>query len=383
MLRTAGGWPSGDKGEPMNARRRVAAVVAVCLGVLGACGSDSEESGAAATTAEAPETTAAAAEPTEAPATTEASADEPATTAATAATTAPAEPVEMTKLSLGAVPTLDLGTIGVGNEQGIFERAGLEIEITFADGGPAVVTGVVSGQFDIGYTAWTPPLLAIAGDQPLRLVTGVAGVGPEGSNSLVLVRDDSGIESYADLTGKKVATNAPRSVLALLAVAAATADGGDGSSIEIVPLPFGEVARAVAEGTVDAGVTVEPFITAAAEEYPNVVSIGDPSLVVQQERDPSTLIFTSADTLSGEKADAIARFTAAFAEAAAYANENPDDVRRLGAEITDVPEAAAAIMPVSPMVPEIDPARLQPLLDAMLQYAWIEEPIDLTEFLGG
>lgn len=372
----------------MNKRRRVMAAVAVCLGLLGACGSDSDESAGEAATSEAPATTTAAAVVTEAAAVTEPPADAAAATTAApatepAATTAPAAPVEMTKLSLGAVPTLDLGTIGVGNEQGIFERAGLEIEITFADGGPAVVTGVVSGQFDIGYTAWTPPLLAIAGAQPLRLVTGVAGIGPEGSNSLLLVRDDSGIESYADLTGKKVATNAPRSVLALLAVAATTADGGDGSTIEIVPLPFGEIARAVAEGTVDAGVTVEPFITAAAEEFPNVVAIGDPGLVVQQERDPSTLIFTSADTLNGDKAEAIARFKAAFAEAAAYANEHPDDVRRLGAEITDVPEAAAAIMPVSPMVPEVDPARLQPLLDAMLKYAWIEAPIDLTEFLGG
>jgi NitT/TauT family transport system substrate-binding protein len=245
------------------------------------------------------------------------------------------------------------------------------------------VTGVVSGQFDLGYTAWTPPLLAIAGQQPLRLVTGVAGIGPAGSNSLLLVRDDSGIESYADLTGKKVATNAPRSVLALHAAAATSADGGDGTTIEIVPLPFGEVARAVAEGAVDAGVTVEPFINAASTEYPNVIPLGDPGLVIQQERDPSTLIFTSADTLGGDKADTIARFKAAFAEAAAYANDNPDDVRRLGAEITGVPESAAALLPVSPFVPEIDPARLQPILDAMLEFAWVEEPIDLTAFLGG
>lgn len=368
-------------------RRHVAAAAAVCLGLLAACGGDSDEADSPepTATAEAAETAAPATEAPEAPATDAPATDAPTTDAPAepATTTAPAAPVEMTTLTLGAVPTLDLGTIGIGNEQGIFERAGLEIEITFADGGPAVVTGVVSGQFDIGYTAWTPPLLAIAGDQPLRLVTGVAGIGPEGSNSLLLVRDDSGIESYADLTGKKVATNAPRSVLALLAIAATTVDGGDGTTIEIVPLPFGEVARAVAEGAVDAGVTVEPFITAASTEYPNVISIGDPSLVVQQERDPSTLIFTSADTLGGDKADAIARFKAAFAEAAAFADANPDDARRLGAEITGVPEASAAIMPVSPMVTDVDPARLQPVLDAMLQYGWIEEPLDLTEFLGG
>lgn len=370
----------------MKKRVTIALVAGAIALVAGACGGSDEASVGAAE----PATESAIESATDAAtdsATDSASAPSTEATTSSVATSAaptspaPTSPVELTTVTLGAVPTLDLGLLQVATDQGFFAEVGIELEITNVDSGPNVVTGVVAGQYDLGFTAYAPPLLALAGGQPLQVVSNVGVVGPDGQNGGVLVRKDSGITGFADLAGKKVASNAPRSLLSLTLPAAITADGGDGASIEIVPLPFNEIAGAVESGQVDAGVTLEPFQSKALADSPDLVNLGDTIAIALPEGSPSGLVFTSAD-IYGAKGDLIAAFQAAFAKAVEYANAHPDEVKAAGAPLAGLDPAVAAGLPLATYDTAIDAAALQPLVDLMIEYQWIEQAPDLSAFVS-
>lgn len=289
---------------------------------------------------------------------------------------------ELTTIIVGSVPSLSLGLIEVAKSQGLFDNAGISVEIVPVDSGPNVVTGVVAGQYDIGSTAYAPPLLALAEGAPLALVSGVDTVGPDGSNGGTLVKNDSGITSWKDLAGKKIASNAPRSLFSLTIPAAIAADGGDPSAIEIVPLPFNQIPKAVADGQVDAGVVLEPFLTAGLNEFPDLVNLGDSIAAVLPEGSGSGLYFTSASTAQA-KGPAIQAFQQAIAEAITYANANIDEVKAAGAAQAGLTPEQAAALPLSSFQATISDAELTSLLELMVKFGWISSVPDLTAFLQG
>jgi NitT/TauT family transport system substrate-binding protein len=304
-------------------------------------------------------------------------------TTATPTSAAPATVAEkkLTKLNLGVVPVIDLGVIKLGETKGFFKDRGIELNWTQLDAGPNVVTGVISKQFDIGFTAYAPPLLAVANGQPLRMVSNLAVTGTGNENGEIYTRKDSGITRFRDLTGKTLASNAPRSVLSLLGPAAVSSDGGDGTKVKIVPVPFGEMGRAVSEGKVDAAFLTEPFITKAKSEYSNLVSVGDAISFALPPESPSTLIFTSESTLK-DKAEAMKAFKAGLLEAIEYTNTHKAEFQTAGASVAGLTTELAKTLPVLKFRSKITATELKPLADLMVKFNWVEKAPDVTLFIG-
>lgn len=286
-----------------------------------------------------------------------------------------------TQLTIGIVPSLSLGLLKLGESKGFFADEGLTLTFTNVDSGPNVVTGVVAGQYDIGYTAYAPPLLALAGGAPLKLVTNVDTNGPKGNNGGLLVLKDSGITSFAGLAGKKIATNAPRSLLSLTVRQAIAGAGGDPSGIQLVPLPFAQIGKAVADKQVDAGLILQPFQTKALAEYPDLVDLGDTTAEALPEGSPSGVLFTSAKTQSGKSA-ALDAFERGVTKSIAAANADLDAAKAAGAELAGLTAEQAKAIPLNPYSQTVTAADLTPLLDLMVTFEWIKAKPDLAGFLG-
>lgn len=284
-------------------------------------------------------------------------------------------------VKIGAIPSIDYGVIKVGEAQGFFAKQGVRVEITSVDSGPSVVTGVVAGQYDVGWTGYAPVLLAVAaGNSDLKLISNVGLWGEKGNNGGIFVRKDSGITSFADLAGKKVATNAPRSVLTLTILAAAAKAGGDPSKIELVTLPFGQIAKAVADKQVDAGVTVAPYQSQGLKQFPDLTDLGDTPAEVLQPGSPSGVVFAKKSP-SGEKRIAVERFETAIREALVYANSHPDEVKAAGAPLAGLSAADAAALPKVEYRSEVTAAQIAPLVALMKQYGWVKNDVDLVSFV--
>jgi len=84
--------------------------------------------------------------------------------------------------------------------KGYFKAEGLEVEIMTGKGGADVAKQIGAGNADAGYIVGDAPILVRSHGVPVKLVTLFGG----GGFSFLVVREDSGIRSPADLKGKTI-----------------------------------------------------------------------------------------------------------------------------------------------------------------------------------
>jgi len=164
-------------------------------------------------------------------------------------------------LKVGVIPIADVAPLYVGMEQGFFEDEGLTIEPQIAEGGAAIATSVLSGDYQFGFSNVVSLVTARSKDLPLRIVSqGASGHESEkDAFDTLLVPGASSIKKPTDLEGKTVAVNALSNIGPLSINYAVEEAGGDPSRIKYVEVPFPDMIAAVEAGRVDAAWVVEPF----------------------------------------------------------------------------------------------------------------------------
>ena len=91
-----------------------------------------------------------------------------------------------------------LWSVVTGVNMGYFEEEGLNVHLVeFADG-PTIIAAMESGSIDMGYIGPGAHKLCIQGRAKIFMLSQI------GNADHVLARHSAGIESYADLKGKKV-----------------------------------------------------------------------------------------------------------------------------------------------------------------------------------
>ncbi len=193
------------------------------------------------------------------------------TTMATAAvqpTTAPAAARPTVKLVVAEHGLLSNAPLYVAMEKGYYQEQGLEIELTRMQGGGEMIAPLASGQVDVAVGAPSAGLFnAIARGIPLRIV---ADKGSDfqgrGFVALVIRKDlvDGGqVRDYADLKGRHLAI-ATRGSTNEIDVARAAAKGGlTLDDVDVQTMGYPDMLTALANGSIDGAVLVEPFVTQA------------------------------------------------------------------------------------------------------------------------
>ncbi|MCV2394332.1 ABC transporter substrate-binding protein [Actinotalea sp. M2MS4P-6] len=272
---------------------------------------------------------------------------------------------ETVALSIGVIPILDVAPIYLGIEQGFFADEGLDVTLETAQGGAAIVPGVVSGQFQFGFSNVVSLLLAQSNGLDIKVVaSGVASTGEDGADfGAVLVPEGSDIQSAADLAGKRIAVNTLQNINTTTINKVVSDAGGDPSTIEYVELAFPDIVPAIVAGDVDAGQVVEPFLTIGqGQGLRQVVSnyaATDPNLEVGA-------YFTSGDYIA-QHPDVVERFTKAMNTSLEYADANPDAARAILATYTSMDEATQQAVTLPRWPTEISTESVQLLADLAVQ----------------
>jgi len=292
-----------------------------------------------------------------------------------------------TTLHIGLVPGLGEGLLNIAKAQGYFAKYHLAVTTTPLDSGSAVVTGVVAGTYDLGYTAATPPLMALANGANLHFVVGQETVGPTGTNSAVYVPTASKITSYAQLAGKTIASNAPYSFLSLAIEAAITKSAAaNGTTLTapvatIAPTDFSLIGQETITGQVAAGLTISPYTAEVKAALPGLTNLGDPVAYAVPKGSPYALYFTSGSSWTGSRAKAIKNFALAMKLAIAFGNKHLALVNKYGGKDTG---EAASLAAQSPRVPYNaggwSTASLAPILNLMVQQKWITTVPNVSGF---
>lgn len=365
--------------------RKVVVTTALVSLIAAGCGDDDDDD--AAETTEAPATTAAAPATTVAPATTAAqdTGEAPATTEAAAETTeapattaAPAE-LEKSELKVGVIPINDILPLPAGISDGTFEAAGLSVTQENAAGGAAIVPGVVSGDFDIGFSNVFSLMKAAEEGLDVKIIAAGPYVGATAEEDFSgLTTLDPEITSLADLEGKTIGVNT------LLGIAEITLretlEKAGVTDVNLIEIPFPEMTAAIESGTVDAAFPVEPFVGQAVRAGATVLA--HPFTDAQ----PEMLIaawFTSGSFIE-ENPNTVAAFVSAMNASNLKVQSDRDFANEVLISFTPTPSieaAAATILPVFKDTVDTDSL----VTSAALAKKWglLEEDLDVDNLLAG
>ena len=238
------------------------------------------------------------------------------------------------QVKVGVIPIVDVAPIYLGQQQGFFKNRRIELTMESGQGGAAIVPGVVSGQFQFGFSNMTSLLIAQTKNVPIKVVAnGVASTGAAGKDfGGVTVRADSPITKPADLAGKKIAVNTLKNIGDTTVRESVRKAGGDPSAISFVEMPFANMPAAVQNGQVDAAWVVEPSLSAVTAAGGRVIAWN----YVDAAPNLTVAAYFASSKLIADDPDLVKRFTEAMNESLAYADAHPDEVRAILGSYTKI-----------------------------------------------
>ncbi|MEU5323380.1 ABC transporter substrate-binding protein [Streptomyces sp. NPDC021056] len=231
-----------------------------------------------------------------------------------------------TTVKVGIIPIVDVAPLYLGQEKGFFSSRGIKLEMVPAQGGAAIVPGVVSGQFKFGFSNTTSLMVAQVKGVPVKsVVNGAASNGKVGGDvTAVMVKKDSPVKTAKDLAGRTVAVNTLQNIGDTTVRESVRQAGGDPSKVKFVEIPFDQMPAAVDDGRVDAAWMGEPAQTVAKAQGARVVASPfaetDPKLTV-------ATYFTSTQ-FAQQNPDLVKKFAEAMTESLEYASAHPDEARQ-------------------------------------------------------
>jgi NitT/TauT family transport system substrate-binding protein len=281
------------------------------------------------------------------------------------------------KVKVGVIPIVDVAPIYLGKEQGFFSKRNIDLTMEQAQGGAAIVPAVVSGQYQFGFSNVVSLMLAQSKNVPIKAVAnGNNASGDAKKDFGMLVVKDPAIKTAKDLEGKTVATNTLKNIVDTSVKEMVRRAGGDAAKVKFAEVPFPDMAAALDAGRVQAMFVVEPFLASAlAKGWTTIGSFADidPELCI-------SAYFTSTQ-LTQTKADLVTRFTEAMKESLAYANSNPDAVRKVITTYTTIKADAAAKMTLPKFEADIDKGSVDMMNQLLVSQGLLTAPADLTKLL--
>jgi len=264
-----------------------------------------------------------------------------------------------TRVTVGVIPIVDVAPLYLGQKKGFFAERGIELKTVTAQGGAAIIPGVVSGQFQFGFSNTTSLMLAQTKGVPVKsVVNGAASNGKVGADvTAVLVKKDSPVKSAKDLAGRTVAVNTLQNIGDTTVRESVRKAGGDPTKVKFVEIPFDQMPAALDGGRVDAAWMGEPAQTVAKAQGARVVASPfaetDPKLTV-------ATWFTSAKITQQDPA-LVKNFTDAMTQSLEYATAHPDEARQILTTYTKIggDVLSGLILPAWP--PQVDTASLEKL----------------------
>jgi NitT/TauT family transport system substrate-binding protein len=263
-------------------------------------------------------------------------------------------------------------------ESGLFRKNGLDATLERATSGAASASAVVGGTFEVGKASVISFISAYVHGLPLLAVAAAGDYDASRPPTAALaVRPDAAIHSGADLNGKTIAVSALNDLFSIAARAWVDAHGGDSSTVKLIELPTSTAVEGVVSGRVDAAVVVQPFLSRALDNG-SLRVVGDPVSALGNHHTDSLWFMTTGYVQKNP--GVVNRFMRTIRDAAIYVNGHPAETAPLLAKFALV-QAGDALKLRTLQGTRLDPANLQPMIDAAARYKLIPERIDARNLI--
>jgi NitT/TauT family transport system substrate-binding protein len=294
---------------------------------------------------------------------------------------APAVPLiaqTLTTLRLNSPPTEQMLPLAYATRAGLFERAGIRIELTKSASGAATAAAVAGGASDLGLSSILGVLLGYAHGVPFTIVA-PSGIALPNSDMGLIASNSSGLRAPKDFAGKTFAAAAVNDITMLALRAWMQSNGADDSAVKIVEIPQAAAPAALDAGRVDGIMLSNPAYTMALANGKNHVvanifaSIAPRWLVV--------CWFSTKGWVERNRA-VTERFARVYGEAATYCNTHVDETLDDLVALTGLDRALCQKMHRTPQTGTVLPSDVQPVIDIAVKYKVLDKPFSARDIIS-
>jgi NitT/TauT family transport system substrate-binding protein len=245
-------------------------------------------------------------------------------------------------IKMGVLPIADVAPIWYGIDHGFFAAENLDVETVTGTSGADVVHSVVAGEYQFGFSNVVSLMLAREQGNDVRIVSNLvngADTPDRGTNAL-LVAPGRGIDSLADMAGRKFGVSSLKNAGEVTIRATLRNAGVDTSDLTFLQYRSADMNAAVQSGQIDVAWQAEPFITLGRDA--GLKAIADPMYGTMPNLTIAS-VFASGEYL-GANPETAESFRRAMARSIDEARRDEAGVRQTIATRTQTPP---------PMVPRI------------------------------
>lgn len=228
----------------------------------------------------------------------------------------------MEKLRLADSQTVYSAHIIVANELKLFQKHGLEVEPKHFASGKLTLDAVMAGAADVSTSSETPISAAVMANRPITIVARMIKARPD-----ILVHDDSGIKTLADLKGKKIGilSGTSSEVVVHTAMQRAGLKPADASFVNLLPQ---DMPAAMATRSVDAISIWQPHIYNAQKLLGGKAKLLDTRGVYTE-----SFNLVAMRDYAAANSRAIGKLLAALLEAESYLHKNKAEAQEIVARV--------------------------------------------------
>jgi NitT/TauT family transport system substrate-binding protein len=281
-------------------------------------------------------------------------------------------------VKVGIIPIFAVAPHFAAQANGYFAVEGIEVTAQPMQSGALGIPALVSGSFDVLYSATTSVLTALERGIDLRIIaesTRVPATPPDGV--ALFRRKGEPISSGKDLEDKITAINVRFSFQWLAMSVWIKNTGGDLSKINFREVPFPSMLDALKSRQVDAAYLLDPYKMLASED-PSVELCAWPSSSALPGL--STSVWVVTGKWADENPDRVRAYQRAFKKGGQWVNENfgKPPYFELVAGYTKMDPSRLAQLAVEPQVMEIDVGAINGIGDVMLEYGLLKAKVDVS-----
>ncbi len=283
---------------------------------------------------------------------------------------------DVTTLRVNRSPVGQFQGLIIAQEQGYFKERGIAVDLAIGTSPDAAIAELISGQSQVAMTGGVPLTAAVANGVPVFAVLNGQDDGAIPTHGL-LVNAESDVQTIADLKGKTIGLPGIASPQGLYLLEALAAAGMTRDDVELVNLPFPGVTQAIASGAVDAGIPIGLFFDFGKaggmrelSEYSEQVILNVPAV-----------FFAANKMWAAENEEVLTKFVEAMQLAHEWANEHPDEVRRIDVENTPLPPEYLMSRPLAGMQSAFDTELWGKQVEGLVKYGFVSRELSTDDYV--
>lgn len=261
---------------------------------------------------------------------------------------------------------------------GFFRKYGVDVEIA-VNNGAANAAAVAGGSIQLAASNVVTLIKAHLNGLPFQIVAPSSMYTSDNPTQVLIVRNDAGIKTAADLNGKTIAVTAIGDLLSASTLAWIDQNGGTSSTVKLVEIPPTAEVAALETGRVQAASLAEPFLSEALSG--GTVRVFGKIFDSVAPRFLQAAYFGRADFITANP-DVVLRFVHGLLDGNAFANAHPDQTLPWLIDYAKIDPAVAKRARRERFGETIDPSMIQVEIDALVRLKVLDHGFDAKDMFS-